>query len=862
MALPSGAWRGTRDKTSAESRQMRNSGQNPIYAGAMALPSATTKIISEKKDTVTRKYAVAGFLWFAFIINFILESRLKITRFNGFELEFFKSTVFGGDWIGIYNIFHFNIYFLLIVFAFFNLRDGKPHILRVWLSLILVTYILSSIPILNTYMGMRNFMEFFMLLFTTIYLSFAKHPTWKDFVATITLFWVFYNLWAFGVTATWGGFMHFIFIVLFYLTFCMGPAFEEDKTQIKWWLFIIILFDFLLPDFFGNIYPNLPIASLPFLFFGVLLFAQVYQPSKISIFFIIFFVTFYFFQFSTMGAAFREVIEQRQGDDADFEDRKNPFKFDYWRGLWKDMINQSMYYGSGQQYYESKVDENSKKKLGVYIEELTKNPREYNDNEQIVLDAILTAENFISDEEDPSFEPINIQLSCAAYKKDKIYTKGRIIPTERYEITSYDVENIQCAFEPWQLERGNYEIRVEATFNFETQAYLKRYFVSKEKIDSLRRKQLIKKDEDILKLNKIDDTNPISKNSVGPVTIEASERIPIIIKLDSENINKNLFGVQLENKWEGEIDKVKNIQFFIPEGVEIEKGGCSFHMKNYPIPDEKYEGYSFFKTNASNNPKLNDIEKAVEQKCWMVIDPSNIQDILQPGDVTTRYFRMIAEYDYTLEEKTNIEVKEQKGFNVKIVSANRDIVDSSSKIKCVAKRDEEINAKVTFILYKDDIEQEEHGEEYCSEETCEYTFNKIFERGANLRCEASYIEDDEGQKYTKSTIAYVTIKNSAPEIVNMALEPEEVKKGEKIVCKIETSDADDDNIKVRFDFEGINIASVQKDCKNSCQVEIPTDSIEETSEIICVATVYDDEGRGDEREETAQVIVETVESST
>lgn len=838
-----GLGRGIYDRVGDGYRQRRDPQKgiiNRAWAGANAVPTATRNYLVEKQENFAKKYAAIFFIIVAFLINFVIETFWPQHGFFGMSLDFFKTRILGGDWFGIYNIFHFNIYFLVLVFVIINLRKGKPHTLKVWLTFILITYLLSSIPILNTYMGIRNVIELGMLLFAAFYLSLSKNITREDLIATVTLFWVFYNLLAFGVPWSIGGFIHFLFVIFFYLTFCMGKAFQEDKVQIKWWLLVIIIFDFVMPEFFANLYPDIPISTLPFLLFGVLVFAQSYQPSLLSMIGIIAIVTFYFLQFVAATGAFGEILPQRLADEEDVQNRRNLWSLSYWGGKLRGMINNSMFYGSGQDYYSSQVDENAKKKLGVYLEDIDRNPKFHYDNEKIVLDAVLTAENFASDEE-YSYETINIQLSCAAYKNNEEYTKGKILPKDRYEIENYDVENIQCEFEPWQLEKGSYEIRFSAKFNFKTEAYLKRYFVSKKVIDSLRRKQLIKKDKDILKLNKISDTNPIAKNSVGPVEIKASERIPAIIKLDDRNVNKHLFGIELVNKWSGKIERVKQIQLFFPESVDIET--CNpFHMELYPPPDERYEGYSLFQMPVTYNPRLENIEKSLQQKCWIVIEPGEINNILQPGDVTTRYFRMITDYIYRLEEKTDIRVREPEGFNIRILSIDGKPIESTSTIiKCTAKDEKDLK-QVTFTLYKND---EKIGPRVrpCLENTCEETFEITLKKNDNLRCEASIEEETDGEKYTKTTSAYITVKNSPPKIESIELSPDPAAKGQNIICKVKVRDYDNDNINVRFDFEGLNIASTQKECDNTCQVEIPTDSAEKTTVLKCIATAYDGEDR-------------------
>ncbi len=845
-----------RDRYMREYNQRRDPNRgilNAAGAAAAASYHAPKNFIIEKQHNFAKDYAAIFFIIIAFFINFILEVRWPQWGFYGIDLEFFKGTILSGDWIGIYNIFHFNIYFLVLVFVVINLRDGKSHSLKVWLTFILITYLLSSIPVLNSYMGIRNVIELFMLLLTAFYLSLSKNISGEDLVATITLLWVFYNLIAFGVPYTVGGFIHFIFIILFYLTFCMGKAFEEDKTQIKWWLLIIIIFDFIIPEFFESIYPNLPISTLPFLLFGTLLFVQAYQPSIWSFIGIVALVSFYFLQFAAAGGAFAQFIDQRDIDSEDTDARKNFWSLGYWGDKFESMMNRSMYYGGGQDQYTSAVDENAKKKLGVYIEDFDENPTNFYDNEEIVLDALLLAENF-AEEDSLDFKPIDISLSCSAFVDGKRYAAGEILPRREFQIQSYETENIQCRFQPWQLGTGQYKIRLDAKFNFRTESYLKKYFVAKERIDSLKRQDLIRRTEDILKVNDISDRDPIAQNSVGPVQIKASTNIPTVIELDDKYTTEELFGVQIANSWNGNIKKIDNVQFFFPAPIKAKS--CSpFAMQENSLPqDELYEDYSLYEM---LNPQVRTIDDNIEQKCWITIEPDERDTILKPGDVTTRYFRMIAEYEYVLEEEISIRTVEREGLKVKIRTADgQSVITSSDSVSCIAE-DESLKAKdVEFILYKKTEEgyvEIEKKTQNCLADECFFISSQNFEKGTRLRCDAT-VQRTEGEENYKETVqGYMTIQNSPPIIKEVSLDPDPVDEGEKVTCNVKVYDPDQDDVVVRFDFTGLNLAPTQKQCSDGCSVDIPVGDIEQDTILKCSATPFDEE-TGSPRSDNTKVI--------
>ena len=131
-----------------------------------------------------KQYLSSIFIIAAIFIDIGIPWIAPSTAFSGFQLDFFRSIILSGNWAGIYNIFHFNIFFLITVIAILNLRYNKPHMLRVWLTIILITYLISSYPILNTYLGARNAWEFLLLLWAAIYLSFYQVSKEDFFLAS------------------------------------------------------------------------------------------------------------------------------------------------------------------------------------------------------------------------------------------------------------------------------------------------------------------------------------------------------------------------------------------------------------------------------------------------------------------------------------------------------------------------------------------------------------------------------------------------------------------------------------------------------------------------------------------------------
>jgi len=575
--------------------------------------------------------------------------------FKGFNINFFTNQILYGGWIGIYNLFHFNFFFLFIIMVMIAHKD-RPHPLRAWLMLILIMYLLSAIPFLNSAIGIRWGVELILLILFTIRLSFIE-TTKEDLIADVFVYWVFYNLYLFGVfNIGIGAVFHFIFFFLFYIAFCLSKEFKEDRVELKWWLIIMILADFFLPAILQNIYPTFPIGTLPFLFFGYLMFKQMYAPSAMTTVWILLVVTYFFFQLPVAEGVFQGIAGERQVDDEEIEERKNMLNIKEWFGNMERWTNESIYKASGQDYYASQVDQNAKEDLGVYIEGF-ESIASFWKGEEPMLGAVLTAQNFVSEEE--TVNDINVTLECGIYNKDKLVKSGEIFPRSKFTIQTYDQQNIQCVL-PDDLEKGSYEIRLIASFTFETRAYLKKYFVMKSVVDSLRRKGTIRTEADILRLNEITDTEPITKNSVAPVQIKTSGRTPSVIKLDLIDDAKYLFGIKLQNEWKGKIGKIERLDLYFPDPITVSK--CSPIEMDDSDPPESFEYDDYLYTgipHGYSSPRLLNIEKDVEQRCWFSIHPTDVNELMDPGDVTTRYIRMRAVYNYILEEKANLIIKEE-----------------------------------------------------------------------------------------------------------------------------------------------------------------------------------------------------------
>jgi len=138
----------------------------------------------------------------------------------------------------------------------------------------------------------------------------------------------------------------------------------------------------------------------------------------------------------------------------------------------------------------------------------------------------------------------------------------------------------------------------------------------------------------------IPDTNPVARYTSGPVAIGIETNTqPVGIAGDGST--KPLFGVTIENLWEGKITKVNSLKMETIPGLQINTGSCD-HSTNggnniYTISNIKGE-IEFYKS----------------FRCKMQASKS----ALDSTPVTIRNLKATAKYQYVIEDELYFDVEE------------------------------------------------------------------------------------------------------------------------------------------------------------------------------------------------------------
>ena len=359
----------------------------------------------------------------------------------------------------------------------------------------------------------------------------------------------------------------------------------------------------------------------------------------------------------------------------------------------------SWFTGQIQYAITGKVEENQYEPLGVYLENVqSADPRYYEDEDAIVWGSIKAR---------TLDDPMYIKVGCYVEKdKKKFYAEegfGKTDPSERFSVFSFEELDFACTFnkccakgpctdeqrDECKLKKGSNRITTSADFNFETLSQLKAYFISKE-----RQRAMVREGQDIFTEFGIKERRPVAIYTNGPAEIGMRTSSPLISVSKEYTIYPSLdFSLKNRIGWEGKITNLKELVLFLPEGIELEscnmdfkpykKGDCTDSCKTFVFDEcKKFEDSAVCKdeendcNDACNSlfdeqgqfyigwaldledikvGELEDFEKAKAFRCRFEPDP---EKVLGNAPITTKHFRVKARYDYVVEKRVTVNVKE------------------------------------------------------------------------------------------------------------------------------------------------------------------------------------------------------------
>jgi hypothetical protein len=312
----------------------------------------------------------------------------------------------------------------------------------------------------------------------------------------------------------------------------------------------------------------------------------------------------------------------------------------------------------GANVYTGQTDVNAVQKLGVFLEPVKSTDKTYGLNEPVGVFSTLSANTL-----DRAIHA-NIQCEGDSGNKDadgkaiKVQADA-IYPQKSYTFEEFSSEDIDCSFAADAFIKGTHRVEMKVDFDFETQAYFKSYFVDKERSRSFRRTG-----RNVLDVYKITDKKPIAIYTDGPVQVGIGIGKPQPIELDLQNDESNrlTLGITLRNKWDGEVNAFNKIAVMMPQQMDIQNRMCgTIEMKPGECSDMKVtcdpKLYRVYVVDlVQNKESFENIKGFKSLRCPITINSGSL--LLGNSPVLTEFFRVHADYEYSLSRSTSITVKE------------------------------------------------------------------------------------------------------------------------------------------------------------------------------------------------------------
>jgi len=249
-------------------------------------------------------------------------------------------------------------------------------------------------------------------------------------------------------------------------------------------------------------------------------------------------------------------------------------------------------------------------------------------------------------------EPISAIFGCTATND---HIQGKIFPTNQMTIQKEQTEEIDCIFEPGQLDKGMHKITISADFNFESISYIQTFFMPEQTLTELR-----KKGEDPL----AGTSQPRATTTKGPVNVNIHAPQAPIPAAENKKIT---LGITLLNTGQGKIKKINEAIIYMPKGLELaEETGITQNYEKITcedlLPEEQKtcdpEASEIYKVTqkALSNPQYKNIKTGREFRLYL--QEYDKDKLTGKTPIKPASFHTTIRYDYLLEKSTTVHVKE------------------------------------------------------------------------------------------------------------------------------------------------------------------------------------------------------------
>jgi hypothetical protein len=283
-------------------------------------------------------------------------------------------------------------------------------------------------------------------------------------------------------------------------------------------------------------------------------------------------------------------------------------------------------------------------RLGVYIDNLKASERMFYENTPVTVYTTMRAETID--------KPLDINVVCEA--DDQIRVTPR--PQAVFNVITSDQSDIDCVWGKDVLKKGTHNIKLSAEFEFTTRSYIKSYIMDRDRLREYRR-------QNVDPLQGIPDKNPTAIYTSGPVRIGMSlGQQPIPLGRGGEPLQS--WGVNIENLWNGKIEELTNVMFFVPKGLKITniEGVSVQEIRCDAVPEEERESCDDNLVNVyALTPEelaLPTYKNLVTKSFRIPLEISDPEKVLGKAPVAVQNFKVTAQYRYLIDRTISVTVSE------------------------------------------------------------------------------------------------------------------------------------------------------------------------------------------------------------
>lgn len=513
------------------------------------------------------------------------------------------------------------------------------------------------------------------------------------------------------------------FLVLF---FVLSPSEKNRETYtVMLMIFIIEVFlpqiaygyDFLMKNTFVVNYLLNPQVTLLWFYFAVFRSPGTGIISKLARWLVFLVWTFIVLSFVMNTFSVQDVQAAMTPEQIESAENLYIETAKWWKDIivnFQDVMRQGRLYFENRMrlatgdYYTGFVDENQQETLGLYIKDVKASDREFYTGEPVSVWALLEAKTLE--------DGLKVDVECYHGRKKsdgsfETRQKGTTYPQTIPIVYDEEQIDLDCRFDSGvsaSMIEGSNRVTVAAVFHFETLAYLKMYFMDRDRLRSMQRQGI-----DPLEEYGITDKSPSARYTNGPVKIGMGSAEGLVGISDSFSVNPRL-GITLmtNDGWKGKIKQLTGLVVMVPDTLSLDTVFCPEFEEVSDYGETCVEGYVTYRSaqfldcleqnghardsaatyTAQNIPEnvkacMNeyctkelvgykayrlkiteetkqyytnigyegDLQKDKTFSCRLKIDEP--ENLLGGVPVSTQYVRVKARYDYTIEETTNVLIK-------------------------------------------------------------------------------------------------------------------------------------------------------------------------------------------------------------